>query len=284
VKTDCNSRYVYLNPYVGAQIAVVESARNVVCVGARPLAITNCLNFGNPYKPEIFWQFKEAIRGITDACLALDTPVTGGNVSFYNENPDGPIYPTPVIGMLGDIESLDHIMDASFKDAGDEIYVLGDTLGHVGGSEYLSVLHGMAAGDAPPVDLAREKALQDSVLHAIRSKEIKSAHDASDGGLAVAVTESCIGSIARGKPLGAKIDVRHGMRQDFYLFGEDQSRVIVTTASGAAKGLLDICSRNNVPCTRIGTVGGSSIEMNGVISLAVEEAGRLYGESLEKRI
>jgi phosphoribosylformylglycinamidine synthase len=284
VKTDCNARYVYLNPYVGAQIAVAESARNVVCVGARPLAITNCLNFGNPYKPEIFWQFKEAIRGITDACLALDTPVTGGNVSFYNENPDGPIYPTPVIGMLGDIESLNHIMDASFKDDGDEIYLLGDTKGHIGGSEYLSVLHGLVAGDAPPIDLVKETALQNAVLHAIRSKEIKSAHDASDGGLAVAVAESCIGSIGSGKPLGAKISVPHDLREDFYLFGEDQSRVVVTTAAGSGKGLMEICATNQVPCTRIGTVGGSSIEMNGVIAIAVEEAGKLYAESLEKRI
>jgi phosphoribosylformylglycinamidine synthase len=284
VKTDCNSRYVYLNPYVGAQIAVAESARNVVCVGARPLAITNCLNFGNPYKPEIFWQFKESIRGISDACIALDTPVTGGNVSFYNENPDGPVYPTPVIGMLGEIASLDHIMDASFKDAGDEIYVLGATAGHIGGSEYLRLVHGIVAGDAPGIDIQKEKALQEAVLRLIQDGAVKSAHDVSDGGLAVALAECCIGTTSNGKPLGAKVAVTHGMREDFYWFGEDQSRVVVSASAGMAGKVLESCRKWNVPAAKIGVVTDGPLELNGVMRIGVEEMAALYNQSLEKQL
>ncbi len=284
VKTDCNSRYVYLDPYKGAMIAVAESARNVACVGARPIAITNCLNFGNPYKPEIYWQFKEAIRGIADACKALETPVTGGNVSFYNENPEGPIYPTPVIGMLGLIESLDHIMDASFKRSGDVIFLLGESHGHIGGSEYLSVLHGKVAGDAPELDLGKEIALQNAVLHLIRSREIASAHDLSDGGLAVALAESCIGSDASGELIGARIDLHISRRLDQELFGEDQSRVIVSVRPGQERSVEEVCRQNSVPCRKIGIVGGSHLEINGRITIAVEEMKLRYESSLEKRL
>ena len=175
VKTDCNPRYVYLNPFIGAQIAVAESARNVVCVGAKPVAITNCLNFGNPYKPGIFWQFKEAIRGISEACKILNTPVTGGNVSFYNENPDGAIFPTPVIGMLGEISNIMNCISGSFKEAGDDIILLGQTNGHIGGSEYLKKIHGIIAGDAPPINMANEKNLQTIILELIDKRLLRSA-------------------------------------------------------------------------------------------------------------
>ncbi|MEK9135687.1 MAG: AIR synthase related protein, partial [Bacteroidota bacterium] len=192
MKTDCNSRYVYLNPYRGGMIAVAEAARNVVCTGAEPLAITNCLNFGNPYKPEVYWQFREAVRGMGDACRALGTPVTGGNVSFYNESPVTSVYPTPVVGMLGLITDLAHVTTANFKDNGDVIVLLGRLGGHVGGSEYLSMHHGIVGGDAPSLDIAYEISVQQACLRAIRTGIIKSAHDCSEGGLAVAITESCI--------------------------------------------------------------------------------------------
>ncbi len=284
VKTDCNSRYVYLNPYVGAQIAVAESARNVVCVGAKPLAITNCLNFGNPYKPEIFWQFRESIRGIADACRALETPVTGGNVSFYNENPDGPIYPTPVIGMLGEIENMDHITDAAFKAEGDEIYLLGETKGHIGGSEYLSLIHGLAVGDAPAIDLKAERSVQDTVLRLIHAGLVKSAHDVSDGGLAIALAECCLATVQTGRPLGARIQVKAGIRNDHFLFGEDQSRIVISVAEGNGDQIDRACSQANVPVQRIGTVRGTRLEINEVVNAGVEEMAQRFNESLEKQL
>lgn len=284
VKTDCNSRYVYLNPYVGSQIAVAESARNVVCVGARPLAITNCLNFGNPYKPEVFFQFRESIRGISDACNALGTPVTGGNVSFYNENPEGAIYPTPVIGMLGEIASLDLVMDASFKHRGDEIFLLGTSTGHIGGSEYLSLIHGIVGGDAPSIDLLREKALQEAVLRLIELKLIHSAHDVSDGGLAVCIAESCIATVRSGTPLGAQISTRPGLRTDAMLFGEDQSRVVVSLSLENASKVLEVCRGLGVPAEKLGVVNGTRLAINSVVDLDVAGMEKAYNGGLENQL
>ena len=194
VATDCNSRYVYLNPYQGGAIAVAEAARNVVCSGATPVAITNCLNFGNPYNPEVYWQFAEAIRGMGDACRMFDTPVTGGNVSFHNESQEKAVYPTPTIGMLGVIEDLNHITPAGFQKSGDVIGLLGDMRNELGGSELLSMLTGKVVGDAPAIDLEAEKILHHTLLEAIRSGTISSAHDCSEGGLAIALAESSINS------------------------------------------------------------------------------------------
>ena len=211
LKTDCNPRYAYLNPYVGAQIAVAESARNVVCVGAKPLAITNCLNFGNPKKPEMFWQFKEAVRGIGDACRALGTPVTGGNVSFYNESPSGAIFPTPVIGMLGELEDLNHLLLQGFKQEGDLILLLGDTRGHLGGSEYLKVILHRVEGDCPPLDLLAERNLQRAALSLIRKGLVRSAHDVSDGGIAISLAECCMDSIEGTRILGARVNLQSAL-------------------------------------------------------------------------
>lgn len=277
VKTDCNSRYVYLNPRRGGMIAVAESARNVVCTGATPLAITNCLNFGNPYKPEVFWQFREAVAGIGEACRAFDTPVTGGNVSFYNESPRASVYPTPVIGMLGLIDDVRNITSSAFKHEGDIIVLLGETRGHVGGSEYLSVCHGLVAGDAPGISLSEEKSLQHTCLEAIGAGIVKSAHDCSDGGLAVSIAESCIANA--NKRMGATIDLEGqtaGTRHDFMLFGEDQSRVIVTTAPEDVSKLMAIAKKYNITATVLGTVGGQVLRIGGLIELKVSTMTDAY--------
>ncbi|HEV7836759.1 MAG TPA: phosphoribosylformylglycinamidine synthase subunit PurL, partial [Gemmatimonadaceae bacterium] len=192
VKTDCNGRYVYLDPRVGGRIAVAEAARNVACTGARPMAITNCLNFGNPTRPEVFFQFREAVAGMGEACRALGTPVTGGNVSLYNESPAGAVYPTPVIGMVGLIDDVSHITRATFQHDGDAILLLGDLGNELGGSEYLARIHDSVLGAPPACDLAREKTLIDALLESIRAGLVTSAHDCSDGGLAVALAECCI--------------------------------------------------------------------------------------------
>jgi phosphoribosylformylglycinamidine synthase II len=283
-KTDCNPRYVYLNPFVGAQIAVAESARNVVCVGARPLAITNCLNFGNPYKPEIFWQFKESIRGISEACTALGTPVTGGNVSFYNENPDGAIYPTPVIGMVGEIADVSKAVSAAFKQRGDAIFLLGMSNGHLGGTEYLKLIHGKVAGDTPPLDLKAELNLQRACLEMIDRRLLQSAHDISDGGLAVALAECCIFAHDEGRSLGARIDVPPGRGDAAYLFGEDQSRIIISARKADTKKLQAIAEAHGVPVAPMGEVVDGEMDLRGMIRVRVEQLAATYNGSLERRI
>jgi phosphoribosylformylglycinamidine synthase len=278
--TDCNGRYVYLHPRRGAMIAVAESARNVVCTGAEPLAITNCLNFGNPYKPEMYWQFAEAVAGLGEACRALNTPVTGGNVSFYNESPSGAVYPTPVVGMLGLVEDLAHATSAAFRDDGDLIVLLGTTSGHVGGSEYLAVVHGLMTGEPPALDLARERAVQQACLAAIRRGLVKSAHDCSDGGLAVALAECCI---VDGRPQrGAAVDPGAlDVRPDFYLFGEDQSRIILTADQGHVHELLKTAREFGVPAAIIGRVGGEHLEVGGWIRLGLGEMADAYFGALD---
>jgi phosphoribosylformylglycinamidine synthase subunit PurL len=279
--TDCNSRYVYLNPYLGGMIAVAESARNVVCTGATPLAITNCLNFGNPYKPEIYWQFREAVRGVGDACRALNTPVTGGNVSFYNESPAGAVYPTPVIGMLGLIEDLGNVTTSGFKDEGDLIVVLGETVGHVGGSEYLATIHSRVAGDAPKLSLEKEKGVQGLCLEAIRDGIIKSAHDCSEGGLAITLAECCVGdpTKVRGAVVGRP---KTDLREDFWLFGEDQSRIIVSVQPSDLTRLQKIAHSHGVPSEVIGEVGGGSLKIGKMVDLSCDSLAETYYESIER--
>lgn len=265
--TDCNSRYVYLNPKRGGMIAVAEAARNVVCTGAQPLAITNCLNFGNPYKPEVYWQFSEAVIGIGEACRTFNTPVTGGNVSFYNESPAGPVFPTPVIGMLGLINDLKDVTTSAFKDSGDVIVLLGTNSGHLGGSEYLYMLHGLIVGDAPDMDLNLELRLHRVCLSAIRKGYIKSAHDCSEGGLAITLAESCIQGM-----VGASIDRLGGIDQTFpdsLLFGEDQSRIVVTCQERDFIQVLDIAEANGIKASRIGVVGGDELNIGSLISLSL---------------
>ena len=254
LSTDCNGRYVYLNPRMGGRIAVSEAARNVACTGARPMAITNCLNFGNPKRPEIFFQFREAVRGMGEACTALETPVTGGNVSLYNESPRGAVYPTPVIGMVGLIEKPEHVTGSAFTQPGHAIVLLGENTSEIGASEYLATIHGVVAGEPPACDPARERRLVDALRHAIRMGLVASAHDCSDGGLAVAIAESCV--MDRDRVLGADIDVRawNALPRRALLFGEAQARIVVSCVE--ADGVLEIAASHGVPARRIGTVGG----------------------------
>jgi phosphoribosylformylglycinamidine synthase len=256
LKTDCNGRYCYLDPYVGGMAAVAEAARNVACVGGRPMAITNNLNFGNPKRPEVYFQLREAVRGMGEACRALQTPVTGGNVSLYNENPNGAIYPTPVIGMVGLVDSLAHVTRAGFQAAGHTIVLLGENTDELGGSEYLSRIHGMVAGAPPRVDLDGEKRLVEALLESVRAGVVASAHDCSDGGLAVALAECAIGDEERW--LGAEVDLSAWatLPRRALLFGEAQGRVIVTSAH--ADAVLATAARHGVPARVIGTVGDAT--------------------------
>ena len=283
VKTDCNGRYVYLNPRQGGKLAVAESARNVVCTGATPLAITNCLNFGNPYKPEVYWQFAEAVAGIGEACRAFNTPVTGGNVSFYNESPYAAVYPTPVIGMLGLIEDVSTALSASFKRAGDVVILLGKNGGHLGGSEYLARTHGIVAGDAPGIDLSEEKRLHGVVLEASGARLLSSAHDCSEGGLAVALAECCMGSGTEG--IGAGIETgMENARADAVLFGEDQSRIIVSADPGNGHKVLELARKHGVPAQTIGRVGGERLAIDDLIDLPVAKLASAYFGSIGGRM
>jgi phosphoribosylformylglycinamidine synthase II len=252
LKTDCNGRYVYLDPRVGGRIAVAESARNVACTGARPMAITNCLNFGNPKRPDVFFQLREAVAGMGEACRVLGTPVTGGNVSLYNENPTGAVYPTPVVGMVGLIDSLEHITRSAFREPGDAIVLLGEPSDELGASEYLSRIHGVVAGAPPRSDLERERSLIDALLEAIRSGLIHSAHDCAEGGLAVALAECAIAN--REAMRGANVDLSawNALPARAVLFGEAQGRVIVSTPEPAR--VIAIAERHHVPVREIGRV------------------------------
>ena len=280
ISTDCNGRYVYLNPRLGGQIAVVESARNVVCSGGEPLAITNCLNFGNPQDPEIYWQFKEAVMGIGEACRALNTPVTGGNVSFYNETGDTAVFPTPVIGMVGLLENINQSTTLEFKDAGDFIVTLGALNGSLGGSEYLRTIHGKIQGPIPHLNLELEMGIQELCLDAIKKGIIKSAHDLSDGGLAVNLSESLIQSKAG---LGAKLDVVRKLHNSELLFGECQSVIIVTLEESALYELILLAQNLNVHTQTIGRVNESnSLVINDQIDISRTKLENAYFNSLEK--
>jgi len=223
VTTDCNSRYVYADPFKGAMIAVSEAARNIVCSGGLPVAITNCLNFGNPYNPEVYYQFVNAIKGMGEACLKFDTPVTGGNVSFYNQSEDGPVYPTPTIGMVGVLDSMDQKMSLNFKHPGDSIYLVGQSRKDINCSEYLHHICGVSHSPAPHFDLDEEFKLQQTIQRLISGKLVKSAHDISEGGLFACLLES-----AMTNGLGFTIQTPKGIRKDAVLFGEAQSRVVVS--------------------------------------------------------
>jgi len=256
--TDCNSRYVYLDPYRGGQIAIAEAARNLVCSGALPLAVTDCLNFGNPEKPEVFWQFKEAVAGISDACRELETPVTGGNVSFYNETKGEAIYPTPVVGMVGLVEDISRVTTMSFKNDGDIIILLGQTKDELGGSLYLSIIHGLEAGRPPEINLQQEKLVQKTTLDLIREGLVTAAHDCSEGGLAVALAEC---SIEGG--IGAEVILTDSLRASSLLFGESQSRIIITTPKDRVDTVLNRLNQVKVPYKVLGNVGGPELNITG---------------------
>ncbi len=268
IATDGNGRHVYLNPRAGGARAVAEAARNVVCAGAQPIAITNCLNFGSPTQPAVYYQFAEAVAGISEACERLGTPVTGGNVSFYNEANNRQIHPTPVIGMLGVLEDIADRCDIAFKDAGDAIALIGPLESDLDGSEYLKHVHGIEAG-APGIDLDLEARVQAACLAGIQAGAIRSAHDVADGGLAVAVAESCI---AGGIGATLAIDAADGHR-DALLFGESASRIVVSVAAAGLAELECICEENGAPLTAIGRVGGERIVLLPGVAIALEEAG-----------
>lgn len=278
-KTDGNGRYTYLNPYRGGAIAVAESARNVVCSGAKPIAITNCLNFGNPYDPEIYYQFKNAVLGMRDACYAFNTPVTGGNVSFYNESPSGAIFPTPVVGMVGLINDISHITTSWFKNDGDFIMMLGTIKGELGGSEYLKVIHNLVAGGAPTIDLPFEKRVHNACLEAIRRRVANSATDISDGGLAVAIAEACISN--PDKSIGASVYISRKLRNDVLFFGESQSVIILSINENRLLEMERIAAKNIVPCVTIGRVKDNGrLRMNAVIDVSLEEIKTVYTNAI----
>ncbi|MDR9417857.1 phosphoribosylformylglycinamidine synthase subunit PurL [Gracilimonas sp.] len=278
-KTDCNGRYVYLNPRKGGQIAVAESARNVVCSGAKPMAITNCLNFGNPYKPEVYWTFKEALGGMGDACRALNTPVTGGNVSFYNENPNSAIFPSPIIGMLGVIEDVEkHLTTPAFKNEGDLVLYIGADRKGLGGSEYLKTIHELTTGDAPEIDLDFEVKLQESLLTAIKLGLVTAAHDLSDGGLATSLAEMAIFG-KKGAELS--VDTLTGTPHEI-LFSEAQSGVVITIAAPELQTVKHHFEEADVPLYELGVVKGDTLEIKNMLSLDVAESEEIYESVIPK--
>ncbi len=276
--SDCNPRFCYLNPRMGGRIAVAEAARNLVCSGAQPVAITNCLNFGNPYKPEVYWTFYECVMGMGEACRKFETPVTGGNVSFYNEDPERKVFPTPVIGMLGVIDDLKHITTQWFKDQGDLILLLGENKEDLDGSEYLKVIHKKISG-SPKINLDVEKKVQEVGLEGIRKGLVKSAHDCSEGGLAIALAECCI---TAPEPIGAQVNLKDEIRPDCLLFGESQSRIIVTVHEKDLYQLEKIADEKSVPLTLLGEVGGKRLKIGNWIDLSIDELKNIYFSSLGK--
>ncbi len=272
-KTDCNGRYVYLNPRRGGQIAVVESARNVVCSGGRPLAITNCLNFGNPYKPEVYWTFKEALGGMGDACRALNTPVTGGNVSFYNENPESAIFPSPIIGMLGLIEDVEnHTTTPGLKSEGDVLIYIGADRNGLGATEYLKVIHGLTTGDSPELDIDFEVKLQNALLEAIQTGLVTAAHDISDGGLSIALAEMCI----FGK-MGASVSLSAvGGNTHEVLFSEAQSGVVISVSPKNVGQVMSHFKNAGIPAYDVGKAGGSELQIEGLDALDVAEMTTIH--------
>jgi phosphoribosylformylglycinamidine synthase II len=277
--TDCNGRYCYLNPHMGGRIAVAEAARNVVCSGAKPLAITNCLNFGNPYDPEVFWTFAECVAGMGEACRTFKTPVTGGNVSFYNEDPQRIVYPTPVVGMIGLVEDLKHITTMCFKQEKDLIVLLGENKEELGASEYLKVICNLVKGNTPEMNLEEEKKIQDACLAMIKAGIVKSAHDCSEGGIAVALAECCVSSPHH---WGAKIKLNQKMRADALLFGESQSRIIVTVDEKNLSEIEKIAKDHQVPYSVIGKVEGHTLNIEGMIDLPVEKLADAYDNAIER--
>lgn len=279
VSSDCNGRYCYLDPYRGAQIALAEAARNVVCSGGEPAAITDCLNFGNPEKPEVFWTFHEAIRGLSDACKAFGVPVISGNVSFYNESFGNPIYPTPTVGLVGLLDTVDERCTSDFKDEGDVIVLVGETLAELGGTEYLKVEHGLVSGAPPALDLELERDVQAVVLRAIREGVAKSAHDCSEGGLAVAIAESCIAG-----GIGADVHLHDELVPVATLFSESQSRVVLTVAEEDSENLIDLCLSHEVPYAVLGTVGGERLTICEMVDASLDDMREAFEPTLERLV
>ncbi|HVD94299.1 MAG TPA: phosphoribosylformylglycinamidine synthase subunit PurL, partial [Vicinamibacterales bacterium] len=278
ISTDGNGRYCYLNPRRGAMLALAEAARNVACAGGVPIGATNCLNFGNPQRPEIMWQLVEAVEGLAEACRALDIPITGGNVSLYNETDGRAIYPTPIIGVVGLIEDASRVLTRAFQGSGDAIVLLGEDRGELGGSEYLKVVHGLVRGDAPALDLTREAALLRLVTDCAAAGMLRSAHDCSDGGIAVTLAESCFDTGGS----GASVDLSGALE----LFSESASRIVVSVGASNEQDVLARASAAGVPARRIGTTGGSRLEISiggqKILDLSIREAEQIWATALEQ--
>ncbi|MGE5519295.1 MAG: phosphoribosylformylglycinamidine synthase subunit PurL [Candidatus Dadabacteria bacterium] len=272
---DCNSRYVYADPYKGTMIAVAEAARNIVCSGGQPLGVTNCLNFGNPYDPEVYFQFVHAIKGMGDACRTLNTPVTGGNVSFYNQNPNGPIFPTPTIGMVGLVEDLSKKMTLDFKQENDIIYLLGEVIDEISSSQYLKTIHNVEFSPAPSFDLQKEVTLQKGLLDLINEQVINSAHDISEGGLIVTLME---GGFNRNK--GFTINFQ-GQRNDSFLFGESQSRVVVSVQESLQNRFKEVVQKHGISFLELGRVTDGEIKINGSTWNDIMYWKNLYDTAIE---
>lgn len=272
---DCNARYVNNDPYQGAMIAVSEAARNIVCSGGEPLAITNCLNFGNPQKPEVYWQFVEAIKGMGEACRQLSTPVTGGNVSFYNQNEKGPVFPTPTIGMVGRMEDLGLKTGLGFKESGHVVYLLGKSQNDLAASEYLANIVGIKASPAPYFNMDEEKLLHKAIYQLIRKGILASCHDVSDGGLVTSLLESAYVS-----NIGFEISTDRSIRKDSFLFGEAQGRAIVSIVPDYTSELESFCASMNLSFSKLGEVKGSNVVIDGIDFGTVEGYKKIHLNSI----
>ena len=283
VTLDGNSLYAHLNPRAGGIIAVAEACRNLACVGARPVGVTNCLNFGNPEKPEVMEQFKEMVEGMSEACKAFEIPVTGGNVSFYNVTEGVSIYPTPVLGIVGLIKDINKVVTPGFKEEGDAVVLLGENKEELGGSEYLKIQFGREDGNPPAINLAKEKAVQELCLEAAEAGFLESAHDLSEGGLAVCAAECGFFS---GKKIGCELDLNDEGRPDALLFGETQSRILVTAKSSKLKKLLALAGKKGVKAAAVGKVGGKkfriSLKGKALVNVPVEEVYKEWKEAIPR--
>jgi phosphoribosylformylglycinamidine synthase len=281
VTVDCNSRFVYADPYKGAMIAVAEAARNIVCSGGVPLGVTNCLNFGNPYDPGVYYQFVHAVKGMGEACRKFDTPVTGGNVSFYNQNPDGPVFPTPTIGMVGLVEDLAKKMTLHFKEAGDEIFLVGALKNDMASSQYLHKIAGIKASPAPYFELEEEWLLQQAIATLIQQELISSAHDVSEGGLITTLLES-----AFPEQLGFEVAAPENteIRPDAFWFGEAQSRVVISVSEKQRAELWKVLERFDVPFISLGKVTAGNLLVGGEDWGTINHWTNLYDTAIERQI
>ncbi|MDR1358474.1 MAG: hypothetical protein LBJ48_03870, partial [Coriobacteriales bacterium] len=287
ISTDCNGRYCYLDPYRGAQLALAEGMRNLACTGAEPLALTDCLNFGNPEKPEVFYTFKQAVSGLADACKHYTIPVISGNVSFYNESFGTAIYPTSTIGIVGVLEDVSVALDAAFKQSGDVIILVGETLSELGGSEYLKLRYDKVAGAPPLLDLDLEAAVQAAVRTCVQARLLASAHDLSEGGLAVALAESCLAG-----ELGASVVLDSEVAPVAALFAESASRILISADPEQVEPVLEVLLSHQVPYSVIGDVGGSTLaidtvyeaEQKSAIEVPLCALASTYNDTLESLV
>jgi phosphoribosylformylglycinamidine synthase II len=277
ITVDCNSKYVFADPYTGGMIAVAEAARNIVCSGGEPIGVTNCLNFGNPYDPEVYYQFVKAVSGMGDACRKFKTPVTGGNVSFYNQNPDGPVYPTPTIGMVGILDDFENRMTLNYKQEGDVIFLIGKQQNDIGSSEYLHKLRKTEYSPAPYFNIDEELAVQSFIVSIIKNKLVQSVHDISEGGLAITLLESGFND-----NLGFSVQAKANMRNDAYWFGEAQGRVVVSCTKENAERLQQNAKSENIDILQLGTVTAGNIEVNAENWGSISDWKNKYDTAIEK--